>query len=218
MAVSTAAADESLVLVHPASTEEEIELAPPGNDPALLGLPSFIVGAIALGLVNIGMVPAGVAGAAMPILVAATAIGMFIAAIWAVQVGQGVVGGIYGIFGGFYLSDAVLVLGLTHNWFGIPLTAIVSTQELFLTAWLIVIVLLTLGLFRLPVVYPVLLGLVDVTLLLFLLGITQSSPTLTKASGWVSFTFCALGAYLFLGVMNHATGGKPFPLGKPILH
>ena len=63
MAVSTAAVDESLVLVHPAS-KEEVELAPLGNDPALLGLPSFIVGAVALGLVNVGMVPAGVAGAA----------------------------------------------------------------------------------------------------------------------------------------------------------
>jgi succinate-acetate transporter protein len=217
MAVVTAAVDESLVLVHPAP-KEEVELAPPGNDPALLGLPSFIVGAVALGLVNVGMVPAGVAGAAIPILVAATSIGMFIAAIWAVHVGQGVVGGIYGLFAGFYLSDAVLVLGLTHNWFGIPLTAIVSTQKVFLIAWLIVIVMLTLGLLRLPVLYPVLLGLVDVTLLLFLLGVTQTSPSLIKASGYVSFIFCALGAYLFLGVMNQATGGRPFPLGKPILH
>jgi uncharacterized protein len=218
MAVVTAAADESLVLVHPAKKEEELELAPPGNDPALLGLPTFIVGAIALGLVNVGMVPAGVAGASIPILVAATAIGMFIAAVWAVKVGQGVVAGIYGIFGGFYLSDAVLVLGLTHNWFGIPLTAIVSTQKVFLIAWLIVVVMLTLGLFRLPIVYPVLLGLVDVALLTFLLGITQNSPDLTKVSGYVNFVFCALGAYLFLGVMNQATGGKPFPLGKPLLH
>ena len=175
------------------------------------------MGAIALGLVNVGMVPAGVAGATVPILVAATGIGMLVAAIWAVQVGQGVVGGIYGIFAGFYLSDALLVLGLTHNWFGIPLTAIVSTQKVFLIAWLIVIVMLTLGMLRLPIAYPVLLGLVDVTLLLFLLGITQSSPGLTKASGYFNFIFCALGAYLFLGVMNHATGGKPFPLGKPIL-
>jgi succinate-acetate transporter protein len=214
VAVSTAV-DESLVLVHPAAKEQEMEAA--GNDPALLGLPSFIVGAVALGLVNIGLVPAGVAGASIPILVGATAIGMFIAALWAVRVGQGVVGGIYGVFGGFYLSDAILVLGLTHNWFGIPLTAIVSTEKTFLIAWLIVIVLLTVGLLRLPVVYPVLLGLVDVTLLLFLLGITQTSPGMTKASGYVSFLFCALGAYLFLGVMNQATGGKPYPLGKPIL-
>jgi uncharacterized protein len=215
MAATSAAADESLVLVHPAKKEEEV--APPTNDPALLGLPSFIVGAVALGLVNVGMIPAGIAGAAIPILVAATAIGMFIAAIWAVREGQGVVAGIYGVFAGFYLSDAVLVLGLTHNWFGIPLTAIVSTQKVFLIAWLIVIVMLTLGLLRLPVVYPVLLGLVDVTLLLFLMGVVQASPSLIKASGYVNFIFCALGAYLFLGVMNHATGGKPFPLGKPIL-
>ncbi len=217
MAATSAAADESLVLVHPAK-KEEIEEAPPTNDPAMLGLPAFIVGAVALGLVNVGMIPAGIAGAAIPILVAATAIGMFIASIWAVREGQGVVAGIYGVFGGFYLSDALLVLGLTHNWFGIPLTAIVSTQKMFLIAWLIVVVMLTVGLLRLPVVYPVLLGLVDVTLLLFLLGVVQASPSLTKASGYVSFAFCALGAYLFLGVMNHATGGKPFPLGKPILH
>jgi len=215
MAAASAAADESLVLVHPAAKEQEMAAA--GNDPALLGLPSFIVGAVVLGLVNIGLVPAGVAGAAIPILVGATSIGMFIAALWAVRVGQGVVGGIYGVFGGFYLSDAVLVLGLTHNWFGIPLTAIVSTEKTFLIAWLIVVVMLTLGLLRLPVLYPVLLGLVDVTLLLYLLGITQTSPGMTKASGYVSFVFCALGAYLFLGVMSQATGGKPFPLGKPIL-
>jgi succinate-acetate transporter protein len=216
MAAVSAAADESLVLVHPAK-KEEVELAPTGNDPALLGLPAFIVGAIALGLVNVGMVPAGVAGASIPILVAATAIGMFIAAVWAARVGQGVVAGIYGVFAGFYLSDAVLVLGLTHNWFGIPLTAMVSTQKVFLIAWLIVVVMITVGLLRLPVAYPVLLGLVDVALLFYLLGITQTSPGMTKASGYVNFVFCALGAYLFLGVINQATGGKPFPLGKPIL-
>ena len=82
---------------------------------------------------------------------------------------------------------------------------------------LLAAVFIAVGLLRLPVVYPVLLGLVDVTLLLFLLGITQTSPGMTKASGYVSFLFCALGAYLFLGVMNQATGGKPYPLGKPIL-
>ena len=216
MAVVTAAADESLVLVHPAKTEE-VELADPGNDPALLGLPTFIVGTLAIGLVNIGMVPAGVAGAAIPILVAATAIGMFIGAVWAARVGQGVVAGLYGVFGGFFLSDAVLVLGLTHNWFGVPLTAIVSTEKVFLIAWLVVVVMITVGLLRLPVLYPVLLGLVDVTLLLSLLGITQNSAGVTKLAGYCGFAICAMGAYLWLGVINHATGGKPFPLGKPIL-
>jgi hypothetical protein len=37
---------------------------------------------------------------------------------------------------GFWLSYAVLVLGLTHNWFGIPAAAAQATQELFLVSWL----------------------------------------------------------------------------------
>jgi succinate-acetate transporter protein len=192
-------------------------VAPAGNDPALLGLPAFIVGALALAFVDVGMVPVGVAGAAVPILLAATGIGMFIATIWAAAVGQGLVAGIYGVFTGFFVSYAVLVLGLTHNWFGIPLTSIVSTQKLFTITWLIVIVMLTLGTVRLPIAYTMLLGLVDVAFLFALLGIVQTSESMTKAGGYVIFAFCALGAYLFLGVVNQATGGKPFPLGRPIL-
>lgn len=47
------------------------------------------------------------------------AIGMFIAAIWAAAKGDSAVTGINGTFAGFWLSYAVLVLGLTTTWFGI---------------------------------------------------------------------------------------------------
>jgi hypothetical protein len=30
--------------------------------------------------------------------------------------------------------------------------------------------------------------------------------------------FAALGAYLFFGSASVATGGKPLPLGRPVLH
>ncbi len=191
---------------------------PMAGDPMALGLPTFIVGSVALGLTLVGMVPAAAAGAPLAIILAATSIGLFAATIWSAAVGQSAVASVFGTFAGFWLSYAVLVLGLTHNWFVIPATAVVSTQELFLTAWLIIIVVLTLATLRLPVAYTALLGLVDVALLLVLLGTSQGSSGLTKAGGVVVLMFAALGGYLYFGTASVATGGGSVPLGKPLLH
>jgi succinate-acetate transporter protein len=188
------------------------------GDPLALGLPSFIVGSVALGLVLIGFVPAAAVGASLPIILSATAVGLFIATIWAAAVGQSAVACVFGVFGGFWLSYAVLVLGLTHNWFGVPAANIVKTQELFLTAWLIAIVLLTLATLRLPLAFTAILSLVDVTLLLVLLGTANSSTSLLKAGGVVALVFAAVGAYVFAGTAALATGGGALPLGKPVLH
>jgi uncharacterized protein len=200
--------------------EPDIGPAPVGllaGDPQALGLPAFIVGSVALGLVLIGMVPAGAVGASLPIILSATAVGLFIATIWAASVGQSAVAAVFGVFGGFWLSYAVLVLGLTHNWFGIAATDVTSTQELFLTAWLVAIVLLTLATLRLPVAYTAVLVLVDLALLLVLLGTAQGSTGLLKAGGVVALVFAAVGAYIFMGTVATATGGSALPLGKPVL-
>ena len=193
--------------------------APLNGNPALLGLPSFIVGSLALGMVLVGVVPPLAVGASLPIILAATSIGLILATIWAAAVGQSAVASVFGIFAGFWLSYAVLVLGLVHNWFGLGVVVnAVSSQELFLVAWLVIIVLLTLATLRLPLAFTVLFGLIDVALLLVLLGTTQASSGLLKAGGWVVFAFAAVGVYLFYDATTQATGGPPLPLGKPILH
>ncbi len=163
---------------------------PLAGDPTVIGLPSFIVGSIALGLVLVGMVPATAVGASLPI----------------------------GIFAGFWLSYAVLVLGLTHNWFGITATAATSTQELFLTSWLITVVMLTLATLRLPRAFTLVFALIDVALLLVLLSTVNASTSLAKAGGYTVLLFAAVGVYLFFSALSVATGGKPLPLGKPVLH
>jgi hypothetical protein len=33
----------------------------------------------------------------------------------------------------------------------------------------------------------------------------------------VAFAFAAVGAYIFVGVSSVATGGKPLPVGKPVI-
>ncbi len=214
MATLDLSSDKRMTFVHP---ELEAAVVPRGGDPGLLGLPSFIVGAVALGLVQIGVVPAGTTGAALPILLAATSIGLLVATIWAAVVGQSAVAGVYGIFTGFYLSYAVLVLGLTHNWFGIAPAAVTDTQKLFLISWLVIVVVLTLATLRLPAAFTALFTLVDITLFLVLLATIQASASLTKAAGYVVLGFSAIGVYLFFGAVSQATGGKPLPLGRPVL-
>jgi uncharacterized protein len=190
---------------------------PLAGDPGALGLPSFVVGSLALGMVLIGVVPATAVGASLPILLAATSTGLFIAAIWSAAIGQNAVAGIFGIFGGFWLSYSVLVLGLTHDWLGVPATAATATQKLFLTAWLIIIVVLTLATLRLPLAFTLVFALIDLALLLVLVGTAQASSGLLKTAGYTVLAFAAVGLYLFFSSASQATGGKPLPLGRPLV-
>jgi uncharacterized protein len=197
---------------------------PLAGNPAILGLPTFIAGSIALGLGLAGAVPAGVLGAPLAIILAATALGLLLAAIWAAAVGQSAVASVFGIFGTFWLSYGMLVLGLDHNWFAITVTAVLATVKLFLLTWLIVIVMLTLATLRLPVAFTAVFVLVDLALLLLYIAFANASPLgvpssgLVKTAGYVVLVFAAIGVYLFFDAASVATGGKALPLGKPLLH
>ena len=199
-------------------TESRQAAAAPAGDPLQIGLPSFIVGSIALGLVLIGYVPAAAVGASLPIILAATGVGLAIAAVWAAFLNQSAVASVFAIFTGFWWSYAVLVLGLTHNWFGISASAAVSAQGLFLISWLVVIVMLTLATLRLPVAFTALFVLIDVALVLVLVSTVQGSASLAKVGGIVVLAFAAVGVYLYFGSTSQATGGPALPLGKPVLH
>jgi len=199
-------------------------VGPMAGDPSMLGLASFIVGSVALGLSLVGVVPAGVLGAPLAIILSATALGLLMATIWSAAIGQSAVAAVFGIFGTFWLSYAVLVLGLEHNWFAITLPALLDTVKLFLVCWLVVMVMLTLATLRLPSAFTAIFALVDVALLLLLLAYAEASPLgvpssgLIKSAGWVVLVFAAVGAYLFFSAGSAGTGGKPLPLGHPLVH
>ncbi len=217
MTALDAAADST---PQPGAHAEEAAAAAAGplaGDPAMLGLPSFIVGSTALGLVLVGVVPAGTVGASLPIILAATSVGLLVATIWSAAVGQSAVASVFGIFAGFWLSYAVLVVGLIHSWFGITATAVVDTEKLFLIAWLVIIVMLTLATLRLPLAFTGVFVLIDVALLLVLIGTIQASSGLLKTGGYFVLAFAALGVYIFFGSASQATGGKALPLGRPVL-
>jgi uncharacterized protein len=198
-------------------------VGPMAGDPSIWGLGSFIAGSVALGLGLVGVVPFGVLGAPLAIILAATSLGLLLSAIWAAVVGQSAVAAVFGIFGTFWLSYAVLVLGLDHSWFVIAPTAVVDTVRLFLLTWLIIIVMLTLATLRLPAAFTAVFALVDLALLLLLLAWENTSALgvpssgLLKAGGYVVLVFAAVGVYLFFSAAAVGTGGKALSLGPPLL-
>jgi uncharacterized protein len=204
-------------------TEAAPVVGPMAGDPSIFGLGSFIAGSVALGLSLVGVVPTGVLGAPLAIILAATALGLLMSTVWAAAVGQSAVAAVFGIFGTFWLSYAVLVLALDHTWFAIVPTAVVATVRLFLLTWLIIIVMLTVSTLRLPAAFTAVFVLVDLALLLLLLAWENTSPLgapssgLLKAGGWVVLIFAAVGAYLFYGAAQAGTGGKSLPLGPPLM-
>src|SRR6478735_3156478 len=149
-------------------------VGPLAGDPAMLGLSSFIVGSVALGLGLVGVVPVGVLGAPLAIILSATALGLLLATVWCAALGQSAVAAVFGIFGTFWLSYGMLVLGLDHNWFAIAVPAVLATVKLFLASWLVVIILLTATTLRLPSAFTAVFALVDLALLLLLIAFASA--------------------------------------------
>lgn len=188
------------------------------GDPQMLGVPVFVAGSIALGLALINYVPDQAVGAALPIIIAGNGLGLLIATIWAISLGQNMVASIFGVFLGFWWSYPILVLGLTHGWFGLPADSVERGVAAFLIAWLVVIALLTIGSLPLPSVYTLLLLVVDLALVLLIWAtLDGGNADLTKAGGWAVLAFAAIGAYIFVSVMFISYGKKGLPMGKPIL-
>jgi hypothetical protein len=71
------------------------------GDPAMIALPTVIAGAVGLFLTTIGFVPASAGLAAIPVILAATVLGLLISTIWAAMLGQNVVATLYAVFLGF---------------------------------------------------------------------------------------------------------------------
>ena len=190
---------------------------PLAGDPLSLGLPAFIVGSVALGMVLVGFVSPLGTGASLPIILAATALGLLISTLWAMAVGQSAVAAVLGVFAGFWLSYAFFVLGLQHGWFGVGIGDVKSSTELFLTAWIVIISMLAVATLRLALAFTAVLALVDVALILLLIGTIIVSPNLVKAAGATALLFATVGIYIFFGTASMATGGRAIPLGRPLL-
>jgi succinate-acetate transporter protein len=206
----------TIEIAVPAPTPAAVVLAPSG-DPAILGLPIFAAGSLALGLALAGYVPAVAVGSVLPIILAGTGLGLFVATLWAAALGQTMVACVFGLFTGFWWSYAALLLGLNHGWFAIPVANVTRSVALFLITWAVVMFALTVASVRLPLAYTLVFGLVVLALVLLIFGTLNGDTTLNKAAGYVALAFAALGLYLFLSAASSATGGRAYPMGPPLV-
>ncbi|GEL27025.1 hypothetical protein PSU4_59790 [Pseudonocardia sulfidoxydans NBRC 16205] len=195
-------------------------------NPILLGLPCAVIGVLALGMFLLGYAPAGAAGALVP-LFAALGIGLLIAARWAIAGGAGPVAGIFGLFGGFFISFALLYVGYVHNWYGTypPGTdsatagaALTDTFSVYALCWAIVTTVLVLGTLRLPLSIVAILVFSDLVFIFvwlsFITGTFADQGFLRTLAGLSCFVAAAAGCYVFGAALSSALGGRGLPLGR----
>lgn len=191
----------------------------PKGDPQLIAAPVFVIGSIALALQLVQFVSPAALGAPLAIIVGCTGVFLLLSAAWAAAAGQSFVACFAGTFGGFWISYAILVLGLLHDWFKIPAEDVPDTVVGFAIAFAAFFFFLTLASIRLPVIYTAIFGLVVVALILVAIAYRQTPVDLDilKVAGYVTFVFAALGMSLSWTVMNLSLGGPAWPpLGKPL--
>ncbi|MGH3628154.1 MAG: GPR1/FUN34/YaaH family transporter [Sciscionella sp.] len=210
--------------VHPeAAHVVTTSAAAPVGNPAMIALPTFLVGGITLGLWLVGYLPSALAGGMIPAVLIAAGLGVSFSAIWAARLGQSAVASIFGIFGMFWGSFGILLAGLFNGWFGLSTDAtasaaqIQSVQATFLLSWLIVFIVLTLATLRLPLAFTALFLFVDIAVALVLGGVLNGSSLLLTLGGIAVFIFDVIGVYLYVDGMTQELGGKAMPLGNPII-
>ena len=204
----------STPLAPPAEVES---MASPPPNPAVLGLLAFSVGGTVLGISLLGYVSAAAqGGSVMPIVYAATGLGVLITTIWAAALGQTFVATVFGAFTGFWLSYAAFVLGLAHNWYAIPHTQVAHSVAQFLIAWAIVIFMLDIVSVYVPSSFTMILSSALVAVILLIIANLDGSTVLPKVAGGFILLFSVIGFYDFLATGIESVGGRPLSLGPPL--
>jgi uncharacterized protein len=222
-------ADAAAPPIHETSSSAGPAPAPDPGNPAVLGVPCAVIGVASLGLFLFGYAPNGSAGAVVPLFLA-LGVGLFIAGRWAIGAGVAPLGGIFGVFGGFFWSFALLYTGFVNDWFGTHPTsmtetasaaALTDTFSVFTLAWAVGGVVLVLATLRLPLaVWLVLLFSELVFVFVFLAFITGTFADggILRVLAGVSCVGAVLaGGWVFYVAMSSSTGGPEISLGPALV-
>mgnify|MGYP001812184426 CR=1 FL=1 len=202
------------------------------GDPQLIGVPVFTVGSIALGFHLVEYYASGNFGGPIPIILGCTGLFLFLAAFWALAIGASWVAGFFALYGGFWISYSLLVLGLNNGWYtaDVPFGEgdafggnLQHTVAAFAISWAAILFFLAPSSFRLPLIYGAINALVVVALCLvataFLITPDDGglwAENVLNVAGIVVWVFAGLGAWVFMCVADISLGGKGLPLG-PVL-
>lgn len=196
---------------------ETVTPTPVGN-PLLLGLTAVVPGGITLGLWFIGYLDtAALPGGMIPILSLCTGLFMMIATVWAARLAANTVAAALGCFAAFWLSFSLLLIGLTSGWWGIPAAQAAAVQRTYLLSFLIIFVLLTVATLRLPMVFTLGFVFVCVTFALAFTAVSTGNTGLFRIAGISTFVFIAIYSYVLVDGLAQDLGGRPMPMGSPVL-
>lgn len=188
-----------------------------GGDPLTLGVSVFAVGALTLGMLFVGVFPAGAIGVAVPVAIFTSGIPLILTTIWGFIRGQSVLAGIFGTVAGLFTTFGFLVIGLDHNWYAIPAVDVPAAQAVYFIAFACYFLFLILPSLQLPRLFTVAIVLVFAGLSLAAAAQLAARPVLAQIAGadFLVITFVLF--WLFLNVHTAAVGVKPWPpLGKPL--
>lgn len=155
----------------------------------------------------------------IPVVSICTGIFMLVATVWAGRLGMSTVAAVLGTFAGFWASFGVLLVGLTSGWWGGVTQApqVASVQQTYLLSFLIVFLILTLATLRLPIVFTLGLLFVVVTFALAFIAVSAGNAGLFPIAGITTFIFCAIFAYILIDGIGQDLGGRPMPMGNPMV-
>ncbi|OJY52676.1 MAG: hypothetical protein BGP03_32615 [Pseudonocardia sp. 73-21] len=180
----------------------------------MLGLATFLPGAISLGLWLVGYLPAASVGGIVPAVVFSSGLFLLVSTVWCSRIGNGLVGAIFGIFSAFWLSLGVLLAAETNGWLG--LTATTGELPTYLISWLVVFVALTLATLRLPLAFTAGFLFVDIAVALVLAFALSGTAIYSTLAGIAVFVFCAIFAYIWFDGVGQELGGKAMAMGSPM--
>src|SRR5581483_11530617 len=190
------------------------DLAVSAKEPGVsIGMPMLVVGAVAFALALSRQAPVSALIPVLPVVV----IALVVAAREARRGGAAMIAAFFSGFSGLWLSYAVLVLGLVHNWFGIAKPDTVRVVIVFVASWLAGFLMLAVASLELPVAF-MLIPLLQATALALLLGGSLSqSAGLFVAAGVALFTLAAAAAYVCTATTGPASIRRVLPLGPALL-
>jgi uncharacterized protein len=197
------------------------------GDPLVLGLPLIAVGAFALGLQLVGFVNVSSNGSPLAVLIGASGLGLLLSTAWSASLrftplssawaaGTSLPTTVLGSLAAFFLSYAILVLGLAHGWLRVSPSDIQHTVALFQISWLAVFLLLALASVRLPAAFTALFVSFAIALVLLLVNTLGPSTTAGKLAGIIVLLIGAAAGYVFLAIASRASGGPEYPIGRPL--
>ncbi|MHB8296379.1 MAG: GPR1/FUN34/YaaH family transporter [Acidimicrobiales bacterium] len=183
---------------------------------ALLFFFFFVVVVVLLGMHFTQAIPATSIFLFLPVLFFAGVV-QFVIGMMGVAKGENVIGMFFCVFGAFLMSFPMMVFGLTHAWWAIVPASIPHAEAAFLIGWTVILTVWLLLSVVLPIIFTLLLIVIDISLWALVYGVWNSSAGAQKFAGYSIFAAAVGAIYIFASWWLEWVGRPILSHGPPLL-